>query len=351
MTQPSREEHLPHPPVADLTGEPLDDVDEDELLELYREEPSFDDLILGGSLKAAGPLLWLPGAIRDTHPEAINPWSTTSNPKGVLHTTEGPSWPDYRGWTVNPHLTVMPTAHKGVTVRQHIPFSSGSFALENHAGGVQTNRAYAMQVELVGTCSKGGPGYYWPAADDVVLLDLYRKVIKPLSDAYRIPLRAPQWKPYLGNGSAQDSYGGNNGVRLNFAEWISFTGWLGHQHVPENAHGDPGAFPWPRMIALAKGPIPPASTAPAFPLPDGYYFGPEDGSAYSVSGYRSYAADLKMWQLRMGARGWSIVADGRYGDNTRTVATGFQRQLGLAPDGLIGPATWKAAWTAKVTSS
>lgn len=95
----------------------------------------------------------------------------------------------------------------------------------------------------------------------------------------------------------------------------------------------------------------PGPTAPAFPLPAGSYFGPKEGPAQSVSGYFSHRADLKAWQARMVARGWVLDggADGLYGPATREVSLAFQREKGLVVDGLIGPATWGAAWTAPVS--
>ena len=90
-------------------------------------------------------------------------------------------------------------------------------------------------------------------------------------------------------------------------------------------------------------------TAPAFPLPPGSYFGPKNGPNSSVSGYYSHRSDLKKWQARMAARGWRITADGLYGPATAKVARSFQAEKGLAVDGLIGPATWAAAWTAPIT--
>ena len=36
------------------------------------------------------------------------------------------------------------------------------------------------------------------------------------------------------------------------AQRRAFYGWCGHQHVPENVHGDPGAFPWAKVEAKAK---------------------------------------------------------------------------------------------------
>lgn len=94
----------------------------------------------------------------------------------------------------------------------------------------------------------------------------------------------------------------------------------------------------------------PTPQAPTFPLPDGSYFGPKSGPARSVSGYYSHEEDLRAWQQRMKDRGWRLDADGRYGPDTKRVATAFQQQKGLTVDGLIGPDTWAAAWTTPITN-
>jgi hypothetical protein len=189
-------------------------------------------------------LLWLPDAIRDAHGRDLT-FTTSSDPKGVLHTTETSGWPDYQSWTVHPHMTVMPWPGEGVRIRQHVPFDRASFSLRNEPGGVETNRDRAYQIELVGTCYPGGPGYRWYQADDAVLADLFEKVISPMSAGLNIPLKALPFQAY------PDSYGprsGTNSVRLSGAAWDGYSGWLGHQHVVENSHGDPGLFPWARMM-------------------------------------------------------------------------------------------------------
>lgn len=187
-------------------------------------------------------MLWLPDATRHEYGTSGGTWTDTGDPKGCLHTTEGGGWPSYDSGAKAPHATVMPIPGKGVQVRQHTPFDRAARALRNPPGGVQTNRDRVYQFELIGTCAKGGPGYYWPDADDAVLADLYRKVIHPVSVAFGIPEIAPQWLAYPA------SYG-NSRVRMSGSQFDHYTGWLGHQHVPENDHGDPGAFPWSRMIA------------------------------------------------------------------------------------------------------
>ncbi|MGP3971520.1 hypothetical protein [Streptomyces sp. 6N223] len=64
------------------------------------------------------------------------------------------------------------------------------------------------------------------------------------------------WKPYPA------SYG-PNGVRLTGAQWLAYYGWLGHQHVPENDHGDPGDIDFARVLEHAKG----TATQPTTPKP------------------------------------------------------------------------------------
>lgn len=195
---------------------------------------------------------WLPTAQRDPHPRSF-PWTETTDPKGCLHTTEGSSWPTYDGWTVMPHATILPTRGQGILIRQHLPFSQASFALR-HTRPQPTNGDYIMQFELVGTCDPNGPGYFWPNADDTVLTALWRQVIKPLGDGFRIPFRAPAFMAY-------PRLAGSN--RMTDAQFDTYSGWLGHQHVPQNDHGDPGAFPWARLVAIAVADIEEDNVTPA----------------------------------------------------------------------------------------
>lgn len=50
------------------------------------------------------------------------------------------------------------------------------------------------------------------------------------------------------------------------------------------------------------------------------------------------------WQTRMRERGWSIQADGFYGADSASICRQFQQEKGLAADGIVGPATWAAAF-------
>jgi hypothetical protein len=83
---------------------------------------------------------------------------------GVLHTTEGNDWPGYDGGAVAPTYTSKPLiSEKRLVWRAHFPDEMSARALVNAAGGVETNTANALQVELVGTCDyahreRWGPG-------------------------------------------------------------------------------------------------------------------------------------------------------------------------------------------------
>lgn len=120
--------------------------------------------------------------------------------------------------------------------------------------------------------------------------------------------------------------------------------------VADRLNGRPITSPAPAPSRPAA-PHPSRSTsrAPRFPLPRGWYFGPKSGPRESVSGYYSHRANLRTWQAQMRHRGWSIGVDGLYGPQTASVVKAFQREKHLAVDGLIGPATWAAAWTSPIT--
>lgn len=204
---------------------------------------------------------------------------------GTIHTTETIGWPGYEGGKLAPNYTARPIMlGKRLDFRAHFPDEMSARALQNDPGGVNTNTANNVQVELVGTCDYSkrktwkvgtrtlvaGVDYiYWPDAPDWALLGVARFLV----DQYKrhgTPLKGPAvWlnygpDPRRKDGKSPASYGENNGVRMTFAQWLLFTGWCGHMHVPENDHGDPGAFPFARVIAMAKELLNP-TPAPAPP--------------------------------------------------------------------------------------
>lgn len=180
---------------------------------------------------------------------------------GIIHTTEGASLYDYRNGADAPTVTAVPDfAAKKLRWHQHFDVDESARALVNKSGGVETNTANAFQIELVGTCdpsthskwtARGVSHIYWPEPPDWAVRDL-ASLMRWLSDQHGIPLTGmPTWRAYPA------SYGGGNGVRMSNAQWTAFKGWAGHQHVPENDHGDPGNLPFARILAVAKGGTPP----------------------------------------------------------------------------------------------
>jgi lysozyme len=53
---------------------------------------------------------------------------------------------------------------------------------------------------------------------------------------------------------------------------------------------------------------------------------------------------VRRWQRRMRRRGFELLVDGLYGPESEKVCLEFQRQRGLAVDGIVGPKTWEATF-------
>ncbi|GAB2716636.1 GH25 family lysozyme [Kitasatospora kifunensis] len=83
----------------------------------------------------------------------------------------------------------------------------------------------------------------------------------------------------------------------------------------------------------------PAASAPAWP-----------GEYLRLQTPLLHDGHVQLWQQRMADRGWSIGVDGWYGEQSVSICRQFQQQKGLQVDGIVGPQTWAAAWTAPVTA-
>ena len=196
------------------------------------------------------------------------PFEGPKHPKGLIHTTEGftigSAMGSYRANGFAPHLTIGPDDPDKPTkaVRwQHLPYTGRSTTLADDSGGVRTNRLYVWQVEIVGTCDDAWKtrerGRYarwhvdnWPDW----YLDAIADLMNDWEDWFGIPRRSSvTWRPY------PSSYG-QTSSRLSGSEFTAYEGWLGHQHAPENDHGDPGDLPigdlFERMGGEVKPPPP-----------------------------------------------------------------------------------------------
>jgi|SRR5215472_4164655 len=137
--------------------------------------------------------------------------------------------------------------------------------------------------------------------------------------------------------------------------YMGGSAWGGHscpdmppQHVRSSQRGEILI----RAQAIRGGTTTPPTTPPshppfpAFPYAAGDYIG---RTRHQGCGPQPDTGNVRKWQQRMFDRGWYITVDGCYGPQSETVCRQFQGEKGLMVDGLVGPVTWDAAWTAPVT--
>lgn len=189
--------------------------------------------------------LWYLPAVRDpvkdTGPMLSGPW------RGVIHSTEGASYAGARGAygaTGNfPHFTASFETSK-FEIWQHLPLTSYATALVHPTNGPETNRLACIQIEVVGFAEQS-PG--WP----IGLLDGLRTWMEWIEAQTGVQALSPQFLPY-------PMSAGQTLARMSATEWMAFHGWCGHEHVPGNTHGDPGALNMAYL--LTRSPAVPALT-------------------------------------------------------------------------------------------
>jgi hypothetical protein len=192
--------------------------------------------------------------------------------KGVLHTTEGDYPTGQKALMQARDLGAFDRLHNGIInvwmrpsgapahflicpptrrVSQFFPLDRAAVTLRDLAGGIRTNRAGArvVQIELVGHADSLGVEY--TDADWRWFADVLREISRQAGIPY---VFHPQWISYPAGGRS---------VRMTGADYTAFTGWLGHQHVPENDHGDPGLI---RLDLLTATPTDPTPEDPMPPI-------------------------------------------------------------------------------------
>ncbi len=165
----------------------------------------------------------------------------------VLHTTETTGVPGYSDGATAPHVTYVPKTRRWV---QHTDFNIAARALRNLAGGVQTNRANALQVEIVCYSAKNiadqSSSRLWVGD---LTDDHYQDLRDFLAWVYAAFDVSSMWP---GKQALSSSEANTPGFRMTSVEWNQFDGVCAHQHVPENTHWDTGALDWSRVIEIGE---------------------------------------------------------------------------------------------------
>lgn len=186
--------------------------------------------------------IWLPGFERWELPGVPGlPYDEFDDPKAVLHTTEGGSIDGavkaYSAYP--PQLIVDPVKKRKV---QHIPLNRAGYALWN--GDADDSHCY--QVEIVGYASQT---HLW---SDEVLKWLGEELARPLHEYGGVPY-VVVWKGFRRDGEMPFALASDESpLRLTQAELDSFSGFLGHQHVPGDDHWDPGGLNVARILDFAQ---------------------------------------------------------------------------------------------------
>lgn len=106
-------------------------------------------------------------------------------------------------------------------------------------------------------------------------------------------------------------------------------------------HNKPVGSVNPRPPASPK---PPVYVQPRFPLPSGHWYGRNDWSAYSHSGYNPSDRDeIQKIQTALTKAGYPAgPIDGYFGDKSAAATIRYQRAKRLMVDGKVGPQTWNS---------
>jgi hypothetical protein len=159
--------------------------------------------------------------------------------KFVLHTTETKDWPGYKGGASAPNATYHPRKRQ---IRQHFNNNRSARAL------VDGNRDNVFQLEVVCYSDKAlgdSVGGLWVGdLSDQHYEDIARICVQ-LREELGLPLEnTVTW--HEGRDTSFDD------VRLSLTEYDAYRGILGHVHVPENIHWDPGGFRVSRLMAAIE---------------------------------------------------------------------------------------------------
>ncbi len=193
---------------------------------------------------------WLPGVDRDESIFEPGGGSYVDGPpfRGVIHTTEG-GWDSsmgvFRSKLTAPHVMAAPPSHPdGPRIVQFIPLDRSAYAAANLSGGVETNRANALQVEIVAFAKSSHE------MSDEDLEWIGRVVVGPMTRHAPGPIKMDTVE-FFGEDAGFTLAVTTARQRMSPDQWLAFNGWCGHQHLPENEHWDPGRIDIAKILAAA----------------------------------------------------------------------------------------------------
>jgi peptidoglycan hydrolase-like protein with peptidoglycan-binding domain len=240
----------------------------------------------------------------------------------VCHTAEGARTIEELGsFFANPASQV--SSHVGADDK---PNTIGEYVRREHKAWTAANaNPIAVQIELCAFAK-------WDAAEwdkHPNMLDNCARWIAEEAAKFGIPITKL---------TAQQAQASGRGV----CQHVDLGSWGG-------GHWDcGGAFPIDQVLELARGGTPAPKPKPP-PTPPPPPKTPPLHVDYFGQTHNSQCADVRTWQAQMSKRGWTIDVDQIYGPQSEKICRQFQAEKGLGVDGLVGPKTWSASWTAPIT--
>lgn len=158
----------------------------------------------------------------------------------VPHTTEGHTLPNYsRG---APTIDVGPRTKGGRPItRQLFPFGWLATALQNDAGGVETNRWALVQIEQVAFTARER---WLPPKETVVIMASWAEFLEE-------ELGIPQRYPYDPADMKSGVWATESNPWRNSGKFTKIAGWHPHAAIPENDHWDCGGEDIPVILGVS----------------------------------------------------------------------------------------------------
>lgn len=308
------------------------------------------------------PASFMPGVSNARRYETRYPGVTQRRiRKLVLHSTETASkWgcPGYGGGAAAPTMTVDPWAKR---TWQHFPALMSARALMNPSStAVSENQDEVAQIEIIGYSDAGyGQRYGSNLRDlDDAGYDYLAQVVAWWVTEHGVPVRTPSsWPTY------PSSYG-NSSARMSSGEYDRSEGILGHLHVSGNSHGDP-TIDVNKLISRVKVLVAGGGTSSQVPtvavtkesiarvqraLGAGQVIWGQDGvhddtgvwddaterQALAIRNALNPAREASRWDQK---RWWHLVMSSKGRGSSEKATKGVQWAVGVATDGVWGPAT------------